>query len=165
MAENKYLDEHGLAVLADQVRIFRGTKGQWDLLNAAQKKLYSGAELTEDTLSGTLDVYSETETRTNKVWIDGKPIYRKVVDCGALPNNTTKNVDANIADMDAVVGITGFSSSSTSTITLPYIYDSSTYIEFYFNKTNSRVIIKASFNASTYYTTSYAIIEYTKTTD
>ena len=32
------------------------------------------------------DVYSTDEVKTNKVWIDGKPIYRKVVDCGALPN-------------------------------------------------------------------------------
>lgn len=48
MAENKYLDEHGLATLVDKVRIFRGTRQQWDLLSAAQKKLYSGAELTDD---------------------------------------------------------------------------------------------------------------------
>ena len=25
------------------------------------------------------DIYSTTETKTNKVWIDGKPIYRKVI--------------------------------------------------------------------------------------
>ena len=26
-----------------------------------------------------MDVYSTSETKTNKVWIDGKPIYRKVI--------------------------------------------------------------------------------------
>lgn len=25
------------------------------------------------------DIYSTTETKTNKVWIDGRPIYRKVI--------------------------------------------------------------------------------------
>lgn len=33
------------------------------------------------------DYYSTTETKTNKVWIDGKPIYRLVKNIGYLPNN------------------------------------------------------------------------------
>ena len=35
----------------------------------------------------TTDTYSTTETATNKVWIDGKTIYRKVINMGALGNN------------------------------------------------------------------------------
>lgn len=116
--------------------------------------------------SSGFDVYSTSEVKTNKIWINGKPIYRKVVECGTLPNNTTKTVNVNIANIGDVVNLIGFATSSTgSTITLPYIYDASTYIEFYFSKTNLNVIIKSSFDASIYYTTSYAILEYTKTTD
>ena len=36
--------------------------------------------------------YSTDEVKTDEKWIDGKPIYRKTIICGALPNNTTKNV-------------------------------------------------------------------------
>lgn len=32
------------------------------------------------------DVYSTEEIRTNEKWIDGKPIYRKMVDIGILKN-------------------------------------------------------------------------------
>ena len=37
------------------------------------------------------EVYSSTETKTNKVWIDGKPIYRKVFTYSnvAITNNTS----------------------------------------------------------------------------
>jgi hypothetical protein len=34
--------------------------------------------------------YSTSEVATGETWIDGKPIYRKIIDCGALPNATTK---------------------------------------------------------------------------
>ena len=33
------------------------------------------------------DIYSTTETKTNKVWIDGKPLYRKTIFVSSLPNN------------------------------------------------------------------------------
>ena len=34
------------------------------------------------------EVYSTSEVKTNKVWIDNKPIYRKVVDLGSLGTQT-----------------------------------------------------------------------------
>ena len=36
--------------------------------------------------------YSTNEVKTGGKWIDGKPIYRKVVDFGALPNASEKTV-------------------------------------------------------------------------
>lgn len=36
------------------------------------------------------------EILTTERWIDGKPIYRKTINCGALPNNNTKLVDHGI---------------------------------------------------------------------
>ena len=42
--------------------------------------------------------YSTAETWTGGYWIDGKKIYRKVVDCGALPNAATKNVPHGIVN-------------------------------------------------------------------
>lgn len=36
--------------------------------------------------------YSTTE-HVIGTWIDGKTLYEKTVDCGALPNNDTKNIE------------------------------------------------------------------------
>lgn len=40
-------------------------------------------------------------------WIDNKPIYRKVVDFGALPNASTKIVNHGISNLDTVVNFYG----------------------------------------------------------
>lgn len=47
-----------------------------------------------------IDMYSTDEIKTNKIWIDGKPIYRKVVYCGALPNAQIKQVEHHITNLD-----------------------------------------------------------------
>lgn len=160
--ENKYLDEHGLATLADQVRIFRGTRQQWNLLSTAQKKLYSGAELEEDTLSGALDIYSETETRTNKVWIDGKPIYRKVIDCGVLPNSTTKSVAHGISNISYMISIVATANDSTIYIPLPNPNSVESNI-IYLSVDNNYVNVTTGTSRNNFNTK--VILEYTKTTD
>lgn len=63
--------------LAAERRVYNGTKAVWDTLSVAEKTQYGATAFTDDDGSGA-DVYSTTETLTNKVWIDGKPIYRKV---------------------------------------------------------------------------------------
>ena len=58
-------------------RVFNGTKADWDLLSVAEKTKYGATAFTDDE-GGSFDTYSTSEVKTNKVWIDGKPIYRKV---------------------------------------------------------------------------------------
>lgn len=41
-------------------------------------------------------VYSTNEVNTGKKWIDGKTIYRKVVNFGSFPNNTNKTIELNV---------------------------------------------------------------------
>lgn len=48
------------------------------------------------------DTFSTNEVLTNKVWVDGKPIYRKVVNCGALPNNATKAVPHGLSGVNVI---------------------------------------------------------------
>lgn len=59
-------------------KTFQGTTAEWDALSSAEKANYDIANITDDEV-GTHEYYSTTETKTNKVWIDGKPIYRKVL--------------------------------------------------------------------------------------
>ena len=61
----------------DGTSIFYGTMDEWNALTADEKKQYD--YMTDDNAGGSyIDTYSTSEVKTNKVWIDGKPIYRKV---------------------------------------------------------------------------------------
>jgi len=58
--------------------IFSGTVAQYEALPADEKKEYDYIASEEEGAVGA-DIYSDTETMTNKVWINGKPIFRKVL--------------------------------------------------------------------------------------
>lgn len=51
------------------------------------------------------NTYSTEETNTGKIWIDNKPIYRKVIDLGTLGNKTSINVDGIY---DTIVSFDGY---------------------------------------------------------
>lgn len=64
------------AEIGGGTKIFYGTMDEWDALSADEKKQYD--YMTDnDAGSNYIDTYSTSEVKTNKVWIDGKPIYRK----------------------------------------------------------------------------------------
>jgi hypothetical protein len=51
--------------------------------------------------------YTTGEVNTGQRWTDGKPIFRKTVDVGAMPNATTKNVAHGIASLGTLVRLFG----------------------------------------------------------
>ena len=105
--------------------------------------------------------YSTDETLTGQKWIDGRPIYSKVIDIGALPDTTTKSVAHNITNLDLCISIVGVVKNSTSRLTIPSVWNSADEtIGIYANSTN--VIVSASKNRSSF--SGYAILEYVKAT-
>ena len=93
-------------------------------------------------------------------WVDGKPIYRKVVSVGAGPNSTTKNTAHSTSALGTVTEIRGVMDNGTTQMPVPWGNGTnSTGIE----ATDTNVSIVTDWNASAY--TTYAIMEYTKTTD
>ena len=107
--------------------------------------------------------YSTNETVIG-TWIDGKPLYEKTVEFGALPNNATKDVLHNVANVNLMVKCDGIAyNSSYEVITVPYAnVDSYTYqLQFYADRT--KVSIKTKINFTDY--TGIITIRYTKTTD
>lgn len=59
-------------------------------------------------LKDTIDAisnYSTNEVDTGATWIDGKKIYKKTIDFGALPNNTNKQVAHDISNLDKVIKV------------------------------------------------------------
>ena len=109
------------------------------------------------------EVYSESEVKTNSVWINNKPIYRKVVNTGAL-SGTTKNVAHGISNLNIVTKLYGFAiTNGNDYYTIPRIVNTqiNQQIGLFANATN--VTIDAGSNAS--FANSFVVIEYTKTTD
>ena len=109
--------------------------------------------------------YSTTEQRVG-TWISGKPVYQKTVDCGALPNNTTKNVAHNISNLDFVVDMSGIATNTTthSSRKLDMISTSSAAncVACIISRTN--ISLSTGGNVSAYNQT-YVTVQYTKTTD
>lgn len=106
--------------------------------------------------------YSTEEQWTGGYWIDGKKIYRRVVSCGALPNNTTKTVAHNIANIEWIVKYNGVASDGNEWLQLPASYYSTSAIGLSVDGTN---IALRPYSNRTTYTTTLVTIEYTKTTD
>ena len=109
--------------------------------------------------------YSTTEIDTGATWINGKPIYRKVVDCGALPNNTTKTVLHGITNLEHFISVTGiaWSTSITDTIPIPLVSRSGKQYDVGIYCNPTEVVLECGTNRSNF-NISYAILEYTKTT-
>lgn len=104
--ERDFVAESGTVALVDSQRIFTGTQAEWGALSTAVKKTYGQANITDDN-DGTPDYYSISEVKTNKVWIDGKPIYRKTI-TGTLGTTGQDNLPLNIANVDNIVDVSGY---------------------------------------------------------
>lgn len=119
--------------------------------------------VTSNAVSESLS-YSTTEQKTGGYWIDGKPIYRRVIDYGTLPNNTSKTVDSPIDNLDYIVSLKGIAKSNEAS-QLPLPHAGSTFILLSFTgyTTPQKFLTATNWDARVYY--AYIIVEYTKTTD
>ena len=102
--------------------------------------------------------YSTQEVKTGGTWIDGKPIYRKVVDIGTLTDTTSKTVPHNIQNLNKVLETKLVANDSTNYIVCNF---GGKELKVYIDAAN--VIITSDNNFTGY--SGYVIIEYTKTTD
>lgn len=75
------------------------------------------------------EVYSTSEIKTNKIWIDGKPIYRKVFDLGVIPSDGAMTHSTNLNNV-SIKKIDGYVYDSDDTVVQPinYISQSTTSI-------------------------------------
>lgn len=96
---------------------FIGTLEQWEALTTAQKKEYDTYQITNDYSAGSgLPNYSTTEQLTGQKWIDGRDIYVKTFNAGALPSSGNVTVQNDIANFGAVINVetTGISNDGYS---------------------------------------------------
>lgn len=112
------------------------------------------------------EVYSTTEVKTNKTWIDGKPIYRKVINMGYLPNKNAKLTNHNISDIDKITyqyAIISDSSGLTYQGEHTSAQNMGSGMTIAMRSNKEWVQINCSSDMTSY--TAYFILEYTKTTD
>lgn len=108
------------------------------------------------------NIYS-TEEQIIGIWLD-KPLYRKVVDVGNLPENNTMEVAHGILNFGRMIKISGTVFSQTgNNFPLPYssVDMLGDNIMVYCNAAN--IVIKTGSNRT--HLAGYVILEYTKTTD
>lgn len=142
---------------------FVGTQAEWDALSQSQKNKYDGkiVNITDDEGGANLDLdyYSTTETKTNKVWIDGKPIYRRVFEINNPADNTTI-----ISNVNVISGtILNYRANNQYAVNLAVNSEATVQSGVYVFVVNNEVKI---YNRGTIPATKVVIIlEYTKTTD
>jgi hypothetical protein len=122
------------------------------------------ADANGDNPINVLNTYTTTEKKIG-LWIDGKPLYRKVINTGQLPNATTKQVAHGISNVKRFINIHGYAyTQNGQTYPLPWIHTTSvTYqTNIYCDSTYVNIVTGVD---RTNINESYVILEYTKTTD
>ena len=109
-------------------------------------------------------VQYKTEASPNEnpisVWIDGKYIYRKVIQTGAISSNDV-SVPHNIDRLGTVINIRGMAKASNGNYyTLPRTATGNVTSQIELYATSTNVVVHAGSNAN--FTDSFVIIEYTK---
>ena len=105
-----------------------------------------------------LQIYSEEEQDTGKTWIDGKTIFKKVLDLGNLANTGSVATPHGITP-DTVISLVGMASSGANARPLPYADTSAaSIIELRMGATNITTVTATNYSAWT----AFAVIEYTK---
>lgn len=103
--------------------------------------------------------YSTSEVDSGSKWIDGSAIYKKTVNLGDLPNNTTKTVPHNIANFSTLVRLEGNFTNGTNSAPIPYSAPTATKtVQAYVDATN--ITIGTGEDRSTY--SGYVTLYYTK---
>lgn len=103
------------------------------------------------------EIYSTSEVKTNKVWIDGKPIYRKVL-TGSTPSSsvTSWTTLATIPNLDVAINIYGALEGTSKNFVPRY---ESTSFYFILSVENTDIKYKQAGYNSRYY---HIVVEYTK---
>lgn len=153
-----------LITLSSGVRMWIGTRTAHDL--AVQQGTIGNNILvciTDDAPGEEAWEYSTSETNTGKKWIDGKPIYRKVIATGNLPGSNEAIINTGITNADKLVHLYGAVQNSNC-LPLPYVNTDGNSIQIWLGSSMDVLHIRTNSSGWTAYT-GYVVVEYTKTTD
>lgn len=110
--------------------------------------------------------YSTTEKKTGQKWIDGKDIYFKTVNFGALPDNTNKSVPHDISNIDLILFKSGiaYNEDKSTELQLPHIaFGSLSYYSISLDVNKTNVVITTGTDRTSL-TDCFVTVYYTKIT-
>jgi hypothetical protein len=113
--------------------------------------------------------YSLNEVKTNMIWLDGKPIYRKVVNVSNLiPTDTFVKIPHGINNLDKVISLKCIASNGSDYFDFNNYtwYESQNWstLHTFISQNNIFVDYMGAYYIN-FITDAYFILEYTKTTD
>lgn len=147
----------------DGTSIFYGTMEEWDALSTDAKKQYDYMS-NKQTSGNYTDIYSTSEVKTNKVWIDNKPIYRRILTISANVEVGTTETDISGKLVETPADIMSWGIDNV--IFLQKTGNFSEGLGIVLN-VSTGIITAVSLKSSSYWLASgfHIMIEYTKTTD
>ncbi len=105
--------------------------------------------------------YSLDEQWTGRHWVDGRKVYQKTVNFGAMPNSSSREVLHNITSFDYLISVSGTSQDAIGQrLPIPNAHGSGADVSL--TGSNKGVAIHTWANYSTY-TKTYVTLEYTCT--
>lgn len=106
--------------------------------------------------------YSTTEKSTGFTWTDGKTIYKKTINFGALPNATAKSVNLSITNLGVIINTEAFCVYSNGiNFPIPFTNTNDFASSVMLNYSSTQVTITTGTDRSS--ATGYVTIFYTKT--
>lgn len=147
-----------------QIPLYNSLPEQWE---EAHKALVDKLQLMGNAINNRETVWVvEEETLTGKLFIEGasgefRNIFRKAINIGTLPNNTTLSVahgitiDANFTLLQVYGG--GSDPVGLNSIPLPFVSSAGAAIEVNIDANNINIVTTGNYSA---YTSSYVIVEY-----
>lgn len=94
--------------------------------------------------------YTTTEEDTGRRWIDGRTIYRKTIEWGAMPNATMVNKTGQFPNNATIINIEAIAMSSTAAHNMPYIYDAIVDTVFVGNTATGQLCVSTITDRSTW---------------
>lgn len=138
---------------------FTGTRAEWEALSSSAKAKYNIVNFTDEMECAYQEIYSESEVKTNKVWTDGKPIYRKTFLNTSYTQNQQTVFDISNLNIDKVVDLRGISFGSNDYV-MPLNISLGNTFGYCFYYQNQIYLFNTALSG-----TADITIEYTKTTD
>lgn len=130
---------------------------------------FTANQSTDTTINLENSSYSTSEIKTNATWIDGKPIYKKTISTGALPQNgAVTTTDITSLSVDTIVDYRGvaWASSLRNFRALPFVGESmNNMIRVDVQGGATLRILSTADSDWRNYDNSYVTLWYTKTTD
>lgn len=108
--------------------------------------------------------YSFNEVNTGVKWLDGKDIYRKVINFGSLPNAgyKPKDVPHGITNIQHFVKVYGIIYVGTTALPLPYVSGNEENLDMITVQANPTSVYIITGSDMSFVSDTYVILEYTK---